>query len=107
MSDKPHYLSASANKMKSSQKAEPALHRQHDGWTLQELMTQACPSRAAASTAIVIRSSICGTFATASAPMLRRWGLAAQDDMRRLRLQRITLTYSPDTRPKDLNRKRV
>ncbi|WP_206519959.1 hypothetical protein, partial [Mesorhizobium sp. M1A.F.Ca.IN.020.03.1.1] len=38
MSDKPLYLSASANKMKSRQKAEPPLDRQHDGWTLQELI---------------------------------------------------------------------
>ncbi|WP_176479271.1 hypothetical protein [Mesorhizobium sp. WSM3860] len=104
MSDKPLYLSASANKMKSSQKAEPALHRQHDGWTLQELID--------AGMSVTAVCLDCHRHQALDLPALRdRFGAnapAMEWDLRpRMKCaicggRRVTLTYSPDTSPKDL-----
>ncbi|WP_143749654.1 MULTISPECIES: hypothetical protein [unclassified Mesorhizobium] len=106
MSDKALYLSASANKMKSSQKAELALHRSMMAG-LKSLSTLACHGRLPG-----LPSSSKARSAGAPRP-LRRYAPAMEWDLKpKMKCavcggKRITLAYSPDTRPKDLHRKGV
>ncbi|TIN07821.1 MAG: hypothetical protein E5Y51_30595 [Mesorhizobium sp.] len=74
-----------------------------EGWTLQQLINAGKFVTAGASIAIVIRSSICRRYAIAWALMRQQWNLWPNAVCGG---RRITLTYSPVTSRKDLNKSR-